>query len=134
MRPRCSATCKDGEPCRNSIWIDPDTGKEYQTCIFHVPPGDPAVDARRKVAATMGGKTRKKHVLEVANEERDLSSPADVSGVLAAAIRALTNGELSPRVATALATTAGALMKSQELEMLADRVAELEAELGGYED
>jgi Family of unknown function (DUF5763) len=112
MANRCNATRRDGAPCAT-----PARASGY--CFAH----DPALAAVRADASRRGGHGRS----NVARLRTKM--PPDLRDVLDQLLQALEEtygGQLEPRVANAMATLCGAIVRVYELGELAVRVQALE--------
>lgn len=109
--PRCSALRKDGNPCTARTH-----GHPSGLCVGHRPE---AMEAR-----TRGGYNRRNSTRVLRMLPARLRPVADM---LSAAMTATRDGQMEPRVATALAALAGALVRVVTAGELEDRVRALEA-------
>lgn len=111
-RLRCSATRKDGQPCRG--WAIKDG-----LCVGHQPN---SLEARRKG----GFHSSKKHRLDAMLPLR----LRPVLELLEKAIDEVHEGSLKPSEATAIAALAGAIVKTIEAGVFEQRLIELEERFG----
>jgi hypothetical protein len=106
-------------PCRGRAL----PGGEF--CFAHAP----ELAARRVEARERGGRNRSRMARARA------AMPADLSGVLQrlhAALDRLDAGQLEPRIASAMASLAGAIVRTWEVGVLEARLVRMEELLGEY--
>ena len=112
MANRCNATRRDGQPCVAAA-------QPSGYCFFH----DPALADARTAARQRGGRG-KSHVARF--QKKAPQELRDVLDQLMQALEETYGGQLEPRVATAMATLCGAIVRIYELGELAVRVQALE--------
>lgn len=117
MVNRCSAKNASGNPC--SAYVQP--GSSW--CRWH----DPERESERKQWRVKGGKNKSSmaRLRKLWAEER--LEPAEVTGLLSAALIATYQGELEPGVLSAIASGAKALMAVHESTEVDARLEALEA-------
>lgn len=116
MGKLCSATRRDGSPCRGPVLGD------ASECWAH----DPKQAERRTEARKRGGQNR----ATASRAQRLL--PRDMRPALALLFQALEEvhrGELDPRQAGAMAAVAGAIVKIYQIAEIEPRLAALEQAL-----
>src|SRR5437867_10926944 len=101
MAYRCNATRRDGEPCRA-------TAQPTGYCYLH----DPSLAAARAQASRLGG-TNSSNMARF--QKRAPQELRDVLHQLMQALDETYGGQLEPRVATAMATLCGAIVRVYEL-------------------
>lgn len=108
----CRATRADGSPCRGRAGPS-------GLCFAH----DDALRDQRRVGNAQGGYNRR-------NEARAMKmAPEVMRPVMTRLLRAMQQvgeGQMEPRVGTALAALAGAIVRTYEVGMLEERVTALE--------
>jgi hypothetical protein len=125
-RPTCSATKRDGSPCRTPAL----TGKPH--CAFH----DESVAERRAAGRKKGGvkSHRPPAVLPEDTPDAPLTTISEVCQLLGRVANLVLRGQVDARVANAsvyaLSTLAGTLAKS-DLEQRLARVEQMLAANGG---
>ncbi len=117
MLGRCTGTNRDGQPCSAQAWRD-------GLCRWHHPD---LADARAGWRAK-GGERRSNASRARKALPKDLR---DVLDTLLAALAAVEAGTLTPGQATAMASLAGAIVRTHQVAELEPRLAVLEARQGG---
>ena len=112
MANRCNATRRDGQPCTG-------LARPSGYCFYH----DPALAAKRADGRRRGGQ-KNSHVARF--QKKAPQELRDVLDQLLQALEETYGGQLEPRVATAMATLCGAIVRVYELGELAVRVQALE--------
>ena len=112
MSNRCNATRRDGQPCTVHARVS-------GYCFYH----DPALAEKREQGRQLGGHARR-HVARF--QKKAPQELRDVLDQLMQALEETYGGQLEPRVATAMATLCGAIVRIYELGELAERVKALE--------
>lgn len=117
MVTRCLAKNSTGKPC--SAYVRP--GETW--CRWH----DPEREAERKQWRVKGGKNKSNiaRLRKLWSEEH--LEPAEVTGLLSAALIAAYEGALEPGVLSAIASAARALVAVHEATEVEARLAALEA-------
>lgn len=117
MASRCKARNAAGNPCSAHVY----EGQDY--CRWH----DPARASERRQWAVKGGRNKatSARLRKLWSEER--LEPAEVTGLLSAALIATYQGELEPGVLSAIASAARALVAVHEATEVEARLAVLEA-------
>ena len=113
----CTATRKDGQPCTAPV-LKPDAS----VCFAH----DATLQAQRAEARVRGGRG-KGHAVRAAKV-----LPATLRPVLSLLLDALDQthrGELDPKVSTALAALAGAIVRTYQAGAVEERLADLETQI-----
>ena len=116
----CAATRKDGDPCRGQA----QPGLPY--CWAH----DAAQQARYAEGRRLGGRNSSNFARAARLVPPELT---DVKGHLLEALAQLHSGELDPRLASAMATMAGAIVRIHQAGELEVRLVELEQRVAGEE-
>jgi Family of unknown function (DUF5763) len=112
MAKRCNATRRDGQPCTAAA-------QPSGFCFFH----DPALAEARVRGRHVGG-TNRSNIARF--QQKAPKEMRDVLDQLLQALEETYGGQLEPRVATAMATLCGAIVRVYELGELAVRVQALE--------
>ena len=112
MSNRCNATRRDGQPCTVHARVS-------GYCFYH----DPAFAEKRAQGRRLGGYASSNVARIHKNTPPELR---DVLDQLMQALEETYGGQLEPRVATAMATLCGAIVRVYELGELAVRVQALE--------
>lgn len=116
MQPQCSATRRDGQPCKAPALKD---GK----CFAHAP----GLRQKREAARQAGGRNR---ATAARLEARSATLvPAVMRPVLHRLLQAMIevgNGTMEPRRATALASVASAIVRVYEVGQIEERLSALE--------
>jgi hypothetical protein len=121
QRRPCAGATTAGMACRGRALPD------GEFCFAHAP----ELAARRVEARERGGRNHSRTARARA------AMPADLGGVmqrLHSALDRLDRGELEPRIASAMASLAGAIVRTWELASLEARLARMEKLLGEYGD
>jgi len=111
----CTATRKDGSPCSNTI-LPPGSSR----CFAH----NPTLQAERNEARKRGGQSRSNLARFT---KLTPTSLAPITARLEQAIEQTHNGELDPRVASALAQLSRALVATVTAGEFEQRIRNLEA-------
>ena len=120
-RPKCAGTNKDGiTPCS----ADAREGSRF--CTWH----DPSLEADRKRWRREGGKAKSNQRRAAKELELAAAGVGQLPAVLYRALGRVETGDLEPRVGTAMATIARAIVDVQAAHELDDRLAALEARAG----
>jgi len=109
----CAGTRRDGTPCKGQAL------PSSELCWAH----DPASQDRVKAARSAGGKARSKAA------RADKLMPAAMRPIFGCLLKALLDtrdGTLTPQQGTAMASIAGALVKTYSVGQLEERLAALE--------
>jgi hypothetical protein len=117
MLGRCTGTNRDGRPCSAQAWRD-------GLCRWH----HPDLAAARAGWRAKGGERRSNASRARKALPKDLR---DVLDTLLGALAAVEAGSLTPGQATAMASLAGAILRTHQLAELEPRLAALEARQGG---
>ena len=112
MANRCNATRRDGTPCMARAGVS-------GYCFYH----DPAFAEKRAQGRRLGGYASSNMARFQKKAPQELR---DVLDQLMQALEETYGGQLEPRVATAMATLCGAIVRVYELGELAVRVQALE--------
>lgn len=117
MASRCKARNAAGNPCSAHVY----EGQDY--CRWH----DPARASERRQWAVKGGRNKatSARLRKLWSEER--LEPAEVTGLLSAALIATYQGELEPSVLSAIASGVKALLAAHESTEIDARLEALEA-------
>lgn len=117
----CRHIKADRSPCRAMAR----SGSDY--CFFH----DPDSAAERQAARINGGKerSRKSRVLPPDTPDAQLTTAADVKGLLNKTINQVLRGEVDPRISNAVGYLAGILLKAKQQDEFEDRLERLESVL-----
>ena len=118
---KCEFRKKDGNRCG----ADSQAGKNL--CIFH----DPAKASEGHKARRAGGITRSRAaaVLPFDTPDHPLANVNDVSALLTDSINRLRRGQLEPRIANAMGSLTGVLLRAMEQGPVEERLAKIEAAL-----
>lgn len=103
MSVKCNAIAKSGSRCSRPALAG------SQWCLMH----DPASAEVRREAARKGGHARSNKA-RAAAQVPDAMTPADLAGYLSLMLKKTMVGSLEPKVATAIATLARALLEAQQ--------------------
>lgn len=122
MPSKCQFRKKDGSRCGANA--QPANG----LCVFHDPAR--ALDGER--ARRTGGlnRTRRAPVLAAETPDHPLTTPKEVSFLLAQSINQLRRGELDPKIANAVGYLSTVLLRALEQGPLEERMAKVEVLLG----
>ena len=112
MADRCNATRRDGTPCMAHVGVS-------GYCFYH----DPAFAEKRAQGRRLGGYASSNMARFQKKAPKEMR---DVLDQLLQALEETYGGQLEPRVATAMATLCGAIVRIYELGELAVRVQALE--------
>ena len=117
MRTYCSGQTKAGKECR----AIPYPGTDPPLCINHSQ--DPAIRELKRKATSQGGRmsTAWKPI-----QRKQLRRIEDVVGLLEEITRKCASGEVPPRVASAVASASGQVLKGLEILSLKERLEKLE--------
>ena len=118
MRTYCSGQTKDGRICRAPA-MPGDTH-----CINHSE--NPEIQALKRSVTSRGGKSSTAWKPVRRNQMKRIE---DVTNLLDEVVRKCASGDLPPRVASAVASAAGQLLKGLEIVALKDRLESLEKEV-----
>jgi hypothetical protein len=119
MAARCSAIARSGARCSSPVLPD----SAY--CFVHCPS---AADRRRE-ASKKGGRNRANKARAAALIPQAMSAE-DLAGWLSHLFKEVMSGRIEPRVGTAAATIAKALMDVRQAGEVEERLAALEAQAG----
>ena len=122
MPTKCQFRKKDGSRCGANA--QPANG----LCVFH----DPARATDGERARRTGGlnRTRRARLLPPETPDHPLTTPKEVSFLLAQSINQLRRGDLDPRIANAVGYLSTVLLRALEQGPLVERMAKVEAMLG----
>ena len=115
MVVKCSAIARSGSRCASPVL----PGSSF--CYVH----DPAKAEARREAARRGGKARSNRARAAAQLPEALT-PEALNGWLSVAFRRVLAGQMEPRVGTAVATIARAMLEVRATTELEQRLSELE--------
>ena len=119
MAEKCRAVAKRGNPCGATV-VAPEG-----MCAWHAPEWA----ERRREWSKKGGERRSNH--ERAKKQVPAAMTAkELGGWLGVLFRGVVGGKIAPKVGTAAATIARALLEAREAGELEERVAELERAAG----
>ncbi len=119
MPAKCSAITRAGSPCPSP----PLAGSQW--CWTHAPEAEEA----RREASRKGGKSRS--AAEQARKRIPPAMPPDeFAGLLAFLFRGFVAGRISPKVGTAAATIARAMLEVRQQVDVEQRLSALEAQAG----
>ena len=119
MVAKCSAIARSGQRCQSAALPD------SRYCWVH----DPAKVEQRREASRKGGRNRGNRARAQKNLP-DAMNANEMAGWLSVAFKQVLTGKLEPKVGTALATIAKALLEVHETTELEARLRELEARAG----
>jgi hypothetical protein len=120
MPGKCSALTGDGNPCKGT----PVRGSEW--CFSH----HPDLAERRRQGAVKGGEGKSSAARARKHLRGSSLDPADVHGLLSAALVKVSEGKMEPVVGNALANMSKALVVIEETTVLTARLEELERRAG----
>jgi hypothetical protein len=116
MATPCNAIARSGNRCSAPVLA----GSRY--CYLH----DPATADRWREAARKGGRNRA-NAARAARLVPATMTPSELGGWFSALLKSVIAGQTSPQVATAAAAIARVLLAVNEMAIVEDRLAELEA-------
>jgi hypothetical protein len=113
---RCTATRKDGTPCRGSARPD------KTVCTFH----DPDLAEQRAAGRKAGGKSHRAITLPPDTQAPPLETAPDVARLLAQVIHEVRTGKVDHRIGNTIAVLASNLLKAVQTTELDNLKAEVE--------
>ncbi len=119
MNKKCIAITKRGTPCR----AKPLQGSEL--CLYH----DPNTKRDRTAASAVGGKAGKPRTLPPDAPYVTVRTPEDACKLIEATINQVLRGAISHQVANSVAILLNLQLKTVELQIEAERIGMLEAEV-----
>ena len=118
-RDKCSAIARSGSRCRAAVL----PGRPF--CFLHDPLAEPA----RREGARKGGRARS-NAARAKKQIPEALTPEELAGGLSLLFRRLVAGQTEPRVATAAATIAKALLEVRAATEIEERLQALEEASG----